>query len=93
MRDEIRKTVANIACILSSNDEHTWAKSFERLGTELDSDYESSIRKLKGLYGGMGSFNDIVLHKNGRPLIQENDELDDLRHTLYNQLKIAINVL
>jgi hypothetical protein len=51
------------------------------------------LNALKGLYGGMGSFNDIVLHKNGIPLIQENDELDGLRHMLYNQLTLAINTL
>jgi hypothetical protein len=48
---------------------------------------------LKKLYGGMGSFNDIVLHKNGIPLIRENDELDDLRHKLYKQLDHAIGLL
>ncbi|WP_423244526.1 DUF6966 domain-containing protein [Enterobacter kobei] len=35
---------------------------------------------MKKLYGGMGTFNDIVLHNNGIPLIRENDGLDDLRH-------------
>ena len=31
----------------------------------------------------MGSFNDLVLHKNGTPLIQENIELDSLKNNLY----------
>jgi len=86
MKNEIKKTVFEITNLLSSNDENSWAKAFEKLGNELDNDYESSIHSLKGFYGGMGSFNDIVLHKNGMPLIRENDELDDLRHSLYNQL-------
>jgi hypothetical protein len=86
MKNEIKKTVIHIVDILSSNDEYEWAKTFEKIEFRLDSEYESSLNALKGLYGGMGSFNDIVLHKNGIPLIQENDELDGLRHMLYNQL-------
>lgn len=93
MKNEIKKTVIEIANILSSNDEISWAKAFEKLGYELDIYYESSIDSLKGFYGGMGSFNDIVLHKNGIPLIQENDELDDLRHKLYKQIAQAIETL
>lgn len=93
MKSEIKKTVIDIVSILSNNDEHSRAKIFEKLGSELDVDYERALEALKGLYGGMGSFNDIVLHKDGLPLIKENDELDNLRHILYNQLKSAINAL
>ncbi|MBL5931204.1 DUF6966 domain-containing protein [Lelliottia amnigena] len=93
MKNEIKKTAVEIANILSSNDEVPWAKAFEKLGSELDVDYESSLHSLKGFYGGMGSFNDIVLHKNGIPLIRENNELDDLRHLLYKQLAQAIEAL
>jgi hypothetical protein len=93
MKNEIKKTVIDIANVLSSNDEELWAKTFEKLGSELDFDCESSIQSLKNLYGGMGSFNDVVLHKDGIPLIRENDKLDDLRHTLYKQLDRAIELL
>ncbi len=93
MKNEIQKTVIDIVIILSSNDEDSWAKTFEKLGSELDVDYESSIYSLKKLFGGMGSFNDIVLHKNGTPLLRENDELEDLRHKLYKQLDRAIGLL
>jgi len=93
MKNEIKKTVKDISDILSSNDEDEWAKTFEKLSSGLDSEYELSLNALKRLYGGMGSFNDIVLHKNGMPLIHENEELDDLRHMLYKQLTAAINTL
>lgn len=93
MKSEIKKTVIDIANVLSSNGEESWAKTFEKLGYELDLDCESSIFSLKRFYGGMGSFNDIVLHKDGIPLIRANDELDDLRHTLYKQLDRAIGLL
>ena len=39
-----------------------------------------------GLYGGMGSFNDLVLHDENRiPLRNENDELQRLKTDLYNE--------
>lgn len=53
MKNEIKKTVIDIANVLSSNDEELWAKTFEKLGSELDFDCESSIQSLKNLYGGM----------------------------------------
>ena len=90
MKNEIRETVIGIANILASNDESSWAKTFEKLGSEIDTNYESSLHSLKGLYGGMGSFNDVILHKNGMPLIRENGDLDEVRHKLYKQLKEAI---
>lgn len=93
MKNEIKKTVIEIIKILSSNEEDSWEKIFEKLAIELDIDYESSIYSLKKLYGGMGSFNDIVLHKNGMPLIRENDALDDLRYKLNKQLDHAIGLL
>ena len=92
MINEIKKTLTNIISILHSNNENAWAKTFETLGSELDVDCEASIFALKKVYGGMESFNDIVLHKNGQPLRKENDELEDLSHRLYQQLEQAIEL-
>jgi len=41
MKNEIKKTVTDIIKILSSNDEDSWAKTFEKLAIELDVDCES----------------------------------------------------
>lgn len=91
MKNEIRETVVSITNLLQSNDEYSWAQMFEKLGYDIDKNYESSLHSLKELYGGMGSFNDVILHKDGIPLIRENDDLDELRHKLYKQLKDAID--
>ncbi len=37
-------------------------------------------------YGGMGSLNDLVLYRNGKVLMDENDELAQLRRDLFNLL-------
>ncbi|WP_408612276.1 DUF6966 domain-containing protein [Leclercia tamurae] len=37
-------------------------------------------------YSGMGSLSDLVLYRNGKALMSENDELNQLRHDLFNLL-------
>lgn len=93
MINEIKKTLTHIISVLRSNNENAWAKTFENLGSELDVDCETTIFALKKVYGGMGSFNDIVLHKNGLPLRKENNELEDLSHRLYQQLEEANDLI
>ncbi|WP_373407752.1 hypothetical protein ACEPWQ_17575 [Leclercia adecarboxylata] len=34
----------------------------------------------------MGSLNDLVMYRNGKVLMSENDELDQLRRDLFNLL-------
>ncbi|QND84420.1 Uncharacterized protein ChrSV_2193 [Chromobacterium vaccinii] len=44
--------------------------------------------KILSMYGGMGSLNDLILYKDGQPLVKENVELDSLRvklHTLCHE--------
>jgi len=37
-------------------------------------------------YGGMGPLNDLVLYRNGKVVMDENDELAQLRRDLFNLL-------
>ncbi|MCK5241337.1 hypothetical protein KAR34_02685 [bacterium] len=41
-------------------------------------------RKILRQYRGMASFSDVVLHKNGVPLKEENDEFNAARKRLYD---------
>jgi hypothetical protein len=91
MKEAIKITIDSIIHILSSNPTASrWVSPFETLRGELDIDYDSALQSLKGLFGGMGSFNDLVLHKDGIPLRGENNELHELSDILYEQLKAAI---
>ena len=40
----------------------------------------------RSAYGGMGSFNDLVLHKEGVPVVQENDQLAERRERLFEMV-------
>ncbi|MCT2387996.1 DUF6966 domain-containing protein [Erwinia pyrifoliae] len=84
MKSEIKKVIKEIVKILSSHDEISWARYFQDCEMQLDDDYQAGIYNIRKVYGGMGSFNDLVLHKNGVPLKKENDRLDQLRHELYD---------
>lgn len=87
MKEKIRSTINDIIVILQGNNERYWVNIFEKCLILLDNDYEQCLYNLKALYGGMGSFNDLVLHKAGIPVKDENNKLDLLRHELYTLLK------
>ena len=40
------------------------------------------VRKILSIYGGMGSFNDLIIQKDYKMLREENDKLRKLRHEL-----------
>jgi hypothetical protein len=64
-----------------------WAATLERHRASLASDMAGTARRIHGMYGGMGSLNDIVLFKDGHVLHQENDEFNTLRARLYELLQ------
>ena len=49
------------------------------------------VEKILKLYGGMGSFNDLVLYKNGVLCKKENNILDELRNKFYETSKAIIS--
>lgn len=61
----------------------TWIETTKSIKQELLISPAFAIRDILAMYGGIGSFNDIILYKNGQPLISENIEFDDLRTQLY----------
>lgn len=87
---EIQDLLIKLSEILKRNDEIEWSnflinlykESFFYEGKNYD---HSFIIKIMNLYGGMGSFNDIILEKNGKPLIKENDEFHKLKQELYEK--------
>ncbi|MDU9405953.1 hypothetical protein RTH46_26100 [Pseudomonas sp. zfem004] len=64
-----------------------WAIVLEKVKNGFDMDPKNSSLKLLSMYGGMGSLNDVVLYRDGQPLVKENDELDNLRAQLYELCK------
>ncbi|WP_415896099.1 DUF6966 domain-containing protein [Neptuniibacter sp. PT34_22] len=85
--EDIYETLEKTILLLKNNGEKNWAKSLERCQKELNNDSVYVCNKILSMYGGMGSFNDIVLYKDGQPLMKENELLDDLKTDLYHMCK------
>ena len=55
-------------------------------------DEEEIINYIQSLYGGMGSFNDLVLYIGESPSVDENERLDKLRRQLFEEvIKYKLN--
>jgi hypothetical protein len=56
-----------------------WADQVRKAADEVSNSDAHGVQRFLGLFGGMGSLNDLVLQRDDRPLSVENDKLDDLR--------------
>jgi hypothetical protein len=91
----IKNRIERIIDLLKIANQTEWVKYFMELLIKInnsnDQDTEKQIaRDVLGLFGGMASFNDLVLSKNAKMLIKENDELKRLKNKLF---KIASNMV
>jgi len=85
---ELVKVLNELATILESDGEQHWRAWMLRARARLEQSDYSGIEYLLGAYGGMGSFNDLVLGQtlaNGRFAwrlghIELNERLDVLRN-------------
>ena len=84
----IEELLTRIADVLASHNEAEWAKAFRRLYSEYRREPELAKSAIRSVYGGMGSFNDLVLlSSSGSPLVAENNELDCLRAELFESCR------
>jgi hypothetical protein len=86
MEKEIREILLEIIELLEITGEHGWASNLKRLYADNYSSRGDWLRKIKSLFGGMGSFNDLVLVRNGVICIDENNKLSQLREQLYESM-------
>ncbi len=73
---EVKKISFEIINLLKSAEEENWSKIFENLINKYETTSEDEIiYYIESLYGGMGSFNDLVLYIGESPSIDENERL------------------
>lgn len=87
MEKSIEEIIRNIIILLKDNDEPEWAGLFGKIMFEYKNNEKrtDTIKNIINFYkGGMGSFADLVLQKNMKMLIEENDKLAALKHELYS---------
>lgn len=80
---ETQAVLEEIIALLRENGAEDWTRSFEGAHALLDQDPAAARSDIKSLFGGMGSFNDLVLHRNKQPLIEENRKLAAEKDKLY----------
>jgi len=83
---KIKLIIENMILLLGDNNEVKWSMVFnEFLNKYTNADTRNvAVQEIINIYrGGMGSFTDLVLHKNAKMLIRENDQLAMLKDKLY----------
>lgn len=86
---DIEPALMELVGVLESAGEQRWAASLRRLqaraqeGASDPTAYKQVIRDMLSIFGGMGSFSDLVLYRNGVLLREENDRLEQLRGQLF----------
>ncbi|WP_371868804.1 DUF6966 domain-containing protein [Pseudoduganella ginsengisoli] len=72
-----------MATLLRIGERHDWTATYENLATQIAVDPQETASRILASYGGMGSLNDVVLQRNGKPLLDENEQFDALRIRLH----------
>ncbi|WP_152645402.1 DUF6966 domain-containing protein [Pseudomonas sp. 10-1B] len=86
---QITQIMARLSELLRLGSEDEWAARVDQCRMELPSDSSHVLSKILRLFGGMGSLTDVVLYRNGQPLLSENNELAELRTKLYELCMVA----
>jgi hypothetical protein len=73
-----------MAELLQAGGHSDWALSLKSIAAQVDSDPTRACAAIVGMFGGMGSLNDVVLYEGKILLRQENQELDELRSKLFS---------
>lgn len=82
----IVEKMQRMATLLELGGYAEWSASIFKLAKKYEHEPDDTKHIFLNLYGGMGSLNDLVLYRNGKVLMSENDELDQLRRGLFNLL-------
>lgn len=66
------------------NFDEFWAAHVRRSADEVARSDAHGLVRFLGLFGGMGSLNDLILHRDGQPLGWENVQLAALRRKAWH---------
>ncbi len=81
--EEIKLIINKIITILIGCDKGEFISELRYFLIYIDQDHEDCLYKIRTIYGGMGSFNDVILYNDGDVLIRENREFSLLRNELF----------
>jgi formylglycine-generating enzyme required for sulfatase activity/uncharacterized protein YjbI with pentapeptide repeats len=87
----LAKDFRDLSQLLLNANEHNWSQSIANFASALEQNISTTSAKdlaRKGLtfFGGVGTLNDLVLSRNGIPLIDENNRLDAMMKVIHGKL-------
>jgi formylglycine-generating enzyme required for sulfatase activity/uncharacterized protein YjbI with pentapeptide repeats len=87
----LAKNLRDLSQLLLNANEYNWSQPISNFAITLDRNISTTYlkdlaRRCLNFFGGAGTLNDIVLSRNGIPLIEENNRLDALRTEIYAKL-------
>lgn len=88
-RSAVAEDLADLIRLLRSVGEDRWSGRLERIRAEMcDSEVpqRETVRQVLALFGGMGSFQDLVL-QNSAGALPEQRELDRIRDRLFEHVR------
>lgn len=80
---EIEKIIDLIIELLKDTDQSDWLLPLLNAKGMLPTNPNDAKRKIISMFGGMGSFSDLVLYKHGHLLADESNKLFSLSSMLY----------
>jgi len=70
-----------------------WSEGFTWFANQYELDQNQTLTQIRQRYGGMGSFSDLVLYKDGEVDLAGMKKLDELRDGLFEQVVAEIIAL
>ena len=76
---DLAATLAEMSAVLRVYGDEFWAANLDRCRIRLEHADFRGVVMLRELFGGMGSLNDVVLQRDGRMPVADNDRFERLR--------------
>jgi len=89
---ELLNVLSRLETLLSEADEHHWKDWIIESKRRLLASDASGITKLLAAYGGMGSFNDLIIHQNDTVAQQDLIALRSQAWKLADEIKREVNL-
>ncbi len=80
---EIQAVLTELATLLRAAGKESWARGLERARALFNENPVAAKSDVLCMFGGAGSLNDVVLYRDGQPLIAENNALHASLSRLY----------
>jgi hypothetical protein len=82
--EQLEPVLTRMTELLRLGSRGNWGNALEKHRSALSTDPSATVARILAMFGGMGSLNDVVLYKDGQPMVSENREFDSLRSRLYD---------